>query len=118
MIKKLMMDVIEVKKIALDTYEMTLQNDYVCEHAEPGQFLHIAVPHHTLRRPISISSIHRERQEAKIIFKTVGEGTEQLTRFQAGDVLDVLGPSGNGYPIAPNTKSVLLIGGGVGVPPL
>lgn len=120
MIKKETMKVISVNSIAKETIEMVLQNEYISQHASPGQFLHIAVTGHTLRRPLSIAAVNRSEQTVTILFKVIGGGTEALAAYQVGDALDVLGPSGNGFPLNNLEKAteVLLIGGGIGVPPL
>lgn len=120
MIKKESMKIVSLKQVAQDTIEMVLQNHYISHQAVPGQFLHIAVPGHTLRRPISIAAVDQTAQTVTILFKKIGSGTESLATFNQGDILDVLGPSGNGFPIDDlNTSAtVLLVGGGIGVPPL
>ncbi|GAA0612848.1 dihydroorotate oxidase B electron transfer subunit [Virgibacillus siamensis] len=117
--KKVMLTILDVREIALDTVEMILENSYIAETAVPGQFLHISVDGHTLRRPISIASIDRKQHTITILFKKVGDGTEQLAAYQNGMSLSALGPSGNGFHYeASSLKTVLLIGGGIGVPPL
>lgn len=116
--KKIEMEVITNKQIALETFEMTLKSEYVSEHAKPGQFLHIAIPNFTLRRPISIASVNQTEHIVTIIYKIFGTGTDALTTIQPGAVLDVIGPNGSSYPVKENVKEALLIGGGVGVPPL
>ncbi len=83
--------------------------------AAPGQFAQILVPGHTLRRPISICSIGRET--LRFVFQVRGEGTEKLSRYRPGDDIDILAPLGKGFPIDPN-KRTILVGGGIGVPPL
>ena len=70
-----------------------------------------------LRRPISICSIE-DTTRFVIIYKVVGDGTEALTRLRTQGILDIFGPLGSSYPIHEEEKEVLLIGGGVGVPPL
>jgi len=117
--KRVEMKVINIKEIARETVEMTLQNEYLATHAKPGQFLHILVEGHTLRRPISITDINQDDQTLTIIFKIIGKGTGNLAKYKVGQSLDVLGPGGQGFPTEGLTaKTVLLIGGGVGVPPL
>lgn len=112
-----LMHVSKITPIATDTIELVLNNAEVAQLAIPGQFLHIAVPGHTLRRPISIANVNGDT--VTILFKTIGSGTKALASINEGDVLDVLGPNGNGFPIDTIKPSiVLLIGGGIGVPPL
>ncbi|MEI3606701.1 dihydroorotate dehydrogenase electron transfer subunit [Pseudogracilibacillus sp. SE30717A] len=120
MIKKEILKVMSVKEIATDSYEMSLENEYISTHAVPGQFLHLSIPGHTLRRPISIASCNQMDKVVKVLFKTIGTGTKELSGYQSGEQLDGLGPIGHGFPIEdlkPN-DSVLLIGGGIGIPPI
>jgi len=120
MIKKETLTIISTQKLALDTVEMVLENEYISQQAEPGQFLHIAVPGHTLRRPISIASVDRAQHTVTILFKIVGKGTEVLATLPTGMTIDALGPNGNGFPVdsIQQGATVLVIGGGIGVPPL
>lgn len=119
MIKKTEMKIIKTKQIATDTIEMQLEDDYITQTAVPGQFIYIAVPGFTLRRPISIADTSKENNQLTILFKILGKGTKELAKFKAGMTLDVLGPNGNGFPLDPQVNStVVLIGGGIGVPPL
>jgi dihydroorotate dehydrogenase electron transfer subunit len=117
MISKTQMKIISNQIIAQDTYELVLENDYISNHAVPGQFLHIQVGEHTLRRPVSIANCDSFRNTVTIIFKVNGQGTNELSTYPVGANLDVLGPIGNGFPLHSNS-TILLIGGGVGVPPL
>lgn len=117
--RKETMTIIGKKFIAKDTVELILQNDYISQRVKPGQFIHILIDGFTLRRPISIADVDLSRKTVTILFKTVGEGTQKLASYNSGDMLDVLGPLGNGFSLpSKNVKTVLLIGGGIGVPPL
>lgn len=97
-----------------DVYKMVLEGDteYI---TAPGQFINIALDGKYLRRPISVCDYDEDC--ITIIYKVVGEGTEQMSALEIGTVLDVLTGLGNGYDISKSTKP-LLIGGGVGVPPM
>lgn len=97
-----------------DVYKMVLEGDteYI---TTPGQFINIALDGKYLRRPISVCDYDGDC--ITIIYKVVGEGTEQMLALKIGTVLDVLTGLGNGYDISKSTKP-LLIGGGVGVPPM
>lgn len=101
--------------IASDTYQMILQSN-ISETMEAGQFVNIRMDGYMLRRPISICSI--EQQRFTIIYKVVGDGTKALSKLQPQQQLDIFGPLGHGFPIDDRLDEVLLIGGGVGVPPL
>lgn len=103
------------EKIAEDTYKMIIESELPTVMM-PGQFVNIKVEEHFLRRPISISSI--DENSYTIIYKVVGEGTEILSKMKEGMELNVFGPLGSSYPIHEELEAVLLLGGGVGVPPL
>lgn len=117
------LQVVENKPIAQDIYLLTLTGDLVMKMTTPGQFLHIKCSpglDPLLRRPISICDVNLEKKEVNIIFRLEGRGTRLLAEALPGDRLDVLGPLGTGFPIAHRQagERVLIIGGGVGVPPL
>ena len=101
--------------IALDTYKMVISSNLSAE-MKPGQFVNIKVNGYTLRRPISISSI--DENAYTIIYKVVGDGTKKLSEVKAKHTLDVIGPCGNPFPIHEDQDGILIVGGGVGVPPL
>lgn len=107
--------IISNQKIARDTYRMEIQAGMV-KDMKPGQFVNIKVEGYMLRRPISICSI--EDHSFVIIYKVVGDGTRKLSTMRTQSLLDLFGPLGSSYPIHEELKEVLLIGGGVGVPPL
>ena len=101
-------------EIAKDIWRMEIKTN-LAKEARPGQFIEISVPGFYLRRPISICEIKNE--SLIIIYKVLGQGTEKMTELTSNDLLDIFGPLGNGFPIEDQDK-VLLVGGGVGVPPL
>lgn len=103
-------------EIAKDIWRMEIKTTFA-QKAKPGQFIEISVPGFYLRRPISICEIKEKEDILMIIYKVLGQGTEKMTELSSGDSLDVFGPLGNGFPIEDIDK-VLLVGGGVGVPPL
>lgn len=102
------------EKIAKDVYKMILEGDtqYI---TAPGQFVNIKLDGKFLRRPISICDC--SDSTITLIYKAVGEGTAAMSAMTAGDLLDVLTGLGNGYDIS-KSKRPMLIGGGVGVPPM
>lgn len=84
---------------------------------EPGRFMHLRVGP-LLRRPISIANV--EGDLITFLFKEIGQGTKELAQLRPGDQIDALGPLGNGFPVqhvAPDAR-IVLVGGGIGVPPL
>ena len=103
------------KELAANAYEMVLSGD-VSAVTRPGQFVNIQLPGRYLRRPISVCDCEPGR--LTIIYKVLGEGTADMTQMQPGTELDVLTGLGNGYDLAKAGDAPLLLGGGVGVPPL
>ena len=112
--------------IAKNVYRMQLAGDTA--GILPGQFVNIRVAGQFLRRPISVCNIEEakgERREARgtegvltIIYKVVGVGTEAMSQLPIGTQLDVLTILGNGYDLSKAGDQPLLVGGGVGVPPM
>lgn len=86
------------------------------EFTAPGQFINIAVPGFTLRRPISVFDI--EGDVVTIVYDIVGGGTKVLSEIKPGETLDVLPALGNGFDISKCGQRPILLGGGVGCPPL
>lgn len=111
--KQSILEISENKKIAKDVYLMKLSGD---ADTAPGQFINIKLGGFFLRRPISICDVCGD--ETTIIYKTVGSGTEYLSRLNAGEKLDVLSGLGNGFDLSKSGNAPLVIGGGVGVPPM
>ena len=103
------------EKIARDIFKMTLSGDTSAITA-PGQFVNIKLDGLFLRRPISVCDCVGDN--LTLIYKAVGRGTEQMSRMKNGDELDLLTGLGNGYNTRTSGDSPLLIGGGVGVPPM
>lgn len=115
------MKVVSQQEIAPAIFELLLQGEMV-EAMKAGQFLHLRVPDdaHLLRRPISISSIDKANKQCHLIYRIEGSGTAIFSTLKAGDSLDVMGPQGNGFDLSDleQHSRVLLVGGGIGVPPL
>ncbi|SDB87901.1 dihydroorotate oxidase B, electron transfer subunit [Pelagirhabdus alkalitolerans] len=109
--------------IARDTVQFDLLIDpTILKTIQPGQFVHVNIDdssEHMLRRPISIADVKPDESLLTLIFKQFGEGTKKLAQLKAETPIDLLIPSGNGYPIDDLAiEHALLIGGGIGVPPL
>ena len=96
-------------------YKMVMAGDTSAITA-PGQFVNIKLEGLYLRRPISVCDL--EGDKLTIIYKAVGKGTEQMSRMQPGEKLDVLTGLGNGYDLSLAGNVPMLLGGGVGVPPM
>ncbi len=103
------------EKLTRDVLRMTLTGD-VSGVTAPGQFVNIAIDGFYLRRPISVCD--KEGGKITLIYKVVGDGTRALSEAKEGTVLDTLTGLGNGYSTEKAGSSPLLIGGGVGIPPL
>lgn len=103
------------REIAPSVYEMTLSGDTSAITA-PGQFVNIQLDGFFLRRPISVCDC--ENGELKIIYKVVGKGTQAMSGLTSGTESDVLTGLGNGYKTEVSGEKPLLLGGGVGVPPM
>ena len=86
--------------------------------AQPGQFAHLLVPGKTLRRPISICDADPEEGTLRLVFQVRGEGTELLSQFEEGQTVDILAPLGHGFTAGDPSRRAVLVGGGIGVPPL
>ena len=113
--------VIEKTAISAGIYSYEILCNEIAEIAKPGQFVHVKVEGFTLRRPISICEIDRKNGTLRIVFEVRGQGTAKLADINVGDNIDMIAPLGNGFTlpndIHPNRR-VLLVGGGIGVPPL
>ncbi len=107
-------EILSNREIAKNTWEMTLRGD--TRGVAPGQFVNLKLPGFYLRRPISVCDF--DAGSLTLIYKVVGHGTEAMAALPAGETLDVLTGLGNGYDTGPSGPRPLLIGGGVGVPPL
>ncbi len=106
--------ILENTALTESVYRMVLSGD-VSEITKPGMFINIRLDGHFLRRPISVCDV--SENTVTILYKVVGEGTEQMSRMKDGQ-LDILTGLGNGYDTASSGDHPLLLGGGVGVPPL
>ncbi len=108
----------EKTAIAREIYSFTVACPEVAAAAQPGQFVHIRAEGFTLRRPISICGIDRDKGTLRIVFEIRGEGTSAIARLNTGDLIDMLAPLGHGFTILPEAEKVILIGGGIGTPPM
>ena len=101
--------------LTASVYRMRLVGD-TADITAAGQFVNIALSGKYLRRPISVCDV--EGDVLTIVYKVVGKGTEQMSHMAVGETLDILTGLGNGYDLSTAGKRPLLLGGGVGVPPL
>lgn len=112
--------VAEQKKIAEGVYSMWIETDKISGEAYPGQFINIYCHDGSriLPRPISICEIDSGRKMIRIVYRVVGAGTEEFATYSSGDSITIMGPLGNGFPTDKCSGSALLIGGGIGIPPM
>ncbi len=116
---KLTARVVSQEALAGDIYSMWIQADSMAKAARPGQFISVYTrdASRLLPRPISICEIDREGGKLRIVYRVVGAGTEEFSRYQAGDDIVIMGPLGNGFPLDDGRKA-FLVGGGIGIPPM
>ncbi len=112
--------IISQEEISLDIYSMWIQTN-AAKTAKPGQFvaLYCNDGSRMLPRPISICEIDKEGNKLRLVYRVVGKGTDEFSKYHAGAELEIMGPLGNGFPMEKaQGKKVLLVGGGIGVPPM
>lgn len=110
--------ILKKDNLARNVYSFEVLAKEIAEAAQPGQFVHIKAEGFFLRRPISLCEISAERGTVRIVFEIRGEGTRMLAGLQEGSMLDIIGPLGKGFTMLEPEKEALLIGGGIGLPPL
>ena len=107
--------------IAKGIYSMWISTKVIAKEAKAGQFISLFSKDGSrlLPRPISLCEIDREGGRLRIVYRVAGAGTEEFSHLKAGDEVDILGPLGNGFPMEEGKgKRVMLMGGGIGVPPM
>lgn len=123
MINNELCTVVSHKEIAPSVFELILEGELTSSMNEPGQFVHVRVAggiDPLLRRPLSIADIIKEKNQFTLIYRVQGRGTSILAGKRPGDKIDILGPLGHGFPVSEVKPgdTALLVGGGIGVPPL
>lgn len=110
--------VIRQEEIADGIFSMWLKTDEIAKNAKAGQFISVYCKDGSrmLPRPISICEIDKKDGALRIVYRVAGKGTEEFSGMRAGMILDILGPLGNGFP--KKSKKAILIGGGIGIPPM
>lgn len=110
--------ILQKQAIAANMFSFIIDCPEIAEVAQPGQFVHIRVAGFTLRRPVSICGIDRQNGTLRIVFEIRGEGTAELSKLNENSVIDMLAPLGHGFTINQDFKKVILVGGGIGTPPM
>ena len=113
--KQSIFTILENRALTRDVFKMVLEGDTSAITAS-GQFVNIQLAGKFLRRPISVCDW--DERTLTIVYKVVGHGTEQMAGMAPGEQLDILTGLGNGYDLSLAGNQPLLIGGGVGVPPM
>lgn len=110
------------ERLTEDVYSMWIREEEMASQARPGQFISVYSKDGSrlLPRPISICGADREKGTLRIVYRVVGAGTDEFSRYQAGDSVEIMGPLGNGFPLEEGGegKTAFLIGGGIGIPPM
>lgn len=101
-------------------YLLRLETPQCANHVQPGNFIHLSCSHEKfrLKRPFSVLRTNSEQGWIEILYKVVGSGTNDLSYTKVGDNLKCMGPIGNAFTLSPSSKRPLLLGGGVGIPPI
>lgn len=110
--------VIEKTTLAKNIYSLTVSAPDAAKATHAGQFATINAPGYSLRRPISICEYSRSKGTLRFVFEIRGKGTEAISHVNIGENLDILAPLGNGFNVPDSARRVVLVGGGIGVPPL
>ena len=113
--KEAILEIVENRPLTESVYQMTLKGD-TSAISHPGQFVELSLEGFFLRRPISVCNY--DEDTLTLIYKVVGKGTAQMANLTQGTKLSALTGLGNGFNDSVECSSALLIGGGVGVPPL
>lgn len=112
--------ILKNEAIGDDIYDMTLFAPAIAKEARAGQFVnvYIGAGEFLLPRPISICQFNKEKGTLRLVFQIVGKGTKLLSWKKQGDTLKILGPLGNGFDTEGIKGNGILVGGGIGVPPM
>ena len=112
-------EIVDQVKFEADQFVTIVKAEKSSQTAKPGQFAFVECGGNTLlRRPLSYLRSSKEDGTVEFMYKTVGHGLESLSQLKKGDEIKIMGPIGNGFAIPSGKKSAILIGGGVGIPPV
>ncbi|MDF2886894.1 MAG: Dihydroorotate dehydrogenase, electron transfer subunit, iron-sulfur cluster binding domain protein [Lacrimispora sp.] len=119
---KITTTVLSQDRLADGVYSMWIDAKEITDQAKPGQFISVYTGDSSklLPRPISICETNQNKGHLRIVYRIAGEGTEEFSHYKAGDQVIIMGPLGNGFPLEAGAsgKKALLIGGGIGIPPM
>ena len=122
--KQINAKILKNEEVAARFYKISVESLYLAKNSKPGQFVEVRCSNGTeplLRRPLGVHRI--SRQGIEMLYEVVGKGTEILSERKPGEMLDVIGPLGNGFDLNPQTRKpanpqIILVAGGIGVAPL
>ena len=116
--KQVMAEIIRHTSLSDGIFDMTLKAEEIAAEAKAGQFISVYLNNKSkiLPRPISICGIDKAAGTLRIVYRTVGDGTKELSDYKEGETVKILGPLGNGF--TQKDKKAILIGGGIGIPPM
>lgn len=118
---KMTAKVVSQEALTEDIFSMWIQAEEIAREAVPGQFISVYTKDagKVLPRPISLCEIDKEQGRLRIVYRVAGAGTREFSAYQAGTSIEIMGPLGNGFPMERAAgKRALLIGGGIGIPPM
>ena len=117
--EKLTYKIRSMEQLTAAAWSMVIECPEAAAKAEPGQFVDLLPDgDFTLRRPISICGIDKEQGTLRIVFEVRGKGTKALSELRAGDTVNMLAPLGHGFTLPAPDARVILVGGGIGTPPM
>lgn len=110
--------IVEKQQLIDGIYSIWLEEESIAKVAKAGQFVSVYVDSkdHLLPRPISICEVDQEEGRIRLVYRVAGEGTKEISQKNVGELLWILGPLGNGYTL--EGKKAILVGGGIGIPPM
>lgn len=110
--------ILAMTELAPGIWNLILSAPAIAGAAASGQFVTVRCDGYELRRPISICGFDSDMGILRLVFEVRGKGTEWMAQRRVGEVLDLVGPLGHGFPLFDQEKRAVLIGGGIGTPPL
>lgn len=110
--------VLKMETLSTDIYSLWIKEQKLADEAKAGQFISFFSKDGSrlLPRPISICEINKAEGTLRVVFRIAGKGTKEFSQLKAGELVEVMGPLGNGFTL--EGKKTILIGGGIGIPPM
>ncbi len=112
--------IVKQDKLTDDIYDMWIHSEEISDDARAGQFISVFSRDGSrlLGRPLSICQIDKDKHDIRIVYRIAGDGTHEFSLYGAGDDITIMGPLGNGFPDIERERKVLIVGGGIGIPPM